>query len=61
MVFQNKNMMCQYRAVGHPIAMAICDGLLEDAAAAIGMDPVEIRRRNLMRDDSYPRASRVWA
>lgn len=56
-VFQNKNMMCQYRAVGHPIAMAICDGLLEDAAAAIGMDPVEVRRRNLMKDDSYPRAS----
>ncbi|MEM7752473.1 MAG: xanthine dehydrogenase family protein molybdopterin-binding subunit [Pseudomonadota bacterium] len=56
-VFQNKNMMCQYRAVGHPIAMAVCDGLLEDAAAAIGMDPVEIRRRNLMGDDSYPRSS----
>ena len=56
-VFQNKNMMCQYRAVGHPIAMAICDGLLEDAAAAIGLDPVEIRRRNLMGDDSYPCAS----
>ncbi len=56
-VFQNKNMMCQYRAVGHPIAMAVCDGLLEDAAAAIGMDAVEIRRRNLMEDDTYPRAS----
>ncbi len=56
-VFQTKNMMCQYRAVGHPIAMAICDGLLEDAAAAIGMDPVELRRRNLMGDDSYPRDS----
>lgn len=56
-VFQNKNMMCQYRAVGHPIAMAVADGLLEDAAAAIGMDPVEIRRRNLMPDDSFPRAS----
>ena len=56
-VFQNKNMMCQYRAVGHPIAMAICDGLLEDAARRIGMDPAEIRRRNLMADDSYPRAS----
>lgn len=56
-VFQNKNMMCQYRAVGHPIAMAICDGLLEDAAAAIRMDPVEMRRRNLMGDDSYPRES----
>ena len=56
-VFQNKTLMCQYRAVGHPIAMAICDGLLEEAAAAIGMDPVEIRRKNLMRDDSYPRTS----
>lgn len=56
-VFQNKNMMCQYRAVGHPVAMTVCDGLLEEAAAAIGMDPVEIRRRNLMADDSYPRAS----
>lgn len=56
-VFQNKTLMCQYRAVGHPIAMAICDGLLEDAARLIGMDPVELRRKNLMRDDSYPRAS----
>ncbi|MDE0113400.1 MAG: xanthine dehydrogenase family protein molybdopterin-binding subunit [Albidovulum sp.] len=56
-VFQNKNMMCQYRAVGHPIAMAIADCLLEDAAAGIGMDPVEVRRRNLMADDGYPRTS----
>jgi carbon-monoxide dehydrogenase large subunit len=56
-VLQNKNMMCQYRAVGHPIAMAICDGLLEDAAHQIGNDPVELRRRNLMGDDTYPRAS----
>lgn len=56
-VFQNKNMMCQYRAVGHPIAMAVADGLLDEAAAEIDLDPVEIRRRNLMADDSYPRSS----
>ena len=56
-VFQNKTLMCQYRAVGHPIAMAICDGLVEDAARAIDMDPVKLRLRNLMTDDSYPRAS----
>ena len=56
-VLQNKNMMCQYRAVGHPIAMAICDCLLDDAARKIHMDPVEIRRKNLMADDSYPRKS----
>lgn len=53
-VFQNKNMMCQYRAVGHPIAMAVADCLLEEAAAAIGMDPVELRRRNLIADNAYP-------
>ncbi|MEM0908146.1 MAG: xanthine dehydrogenase family protein molybdopterin-binding subunit [Pseudomonadota bacterium] len=53
-VFQNKNLMCQYRAVGHPIAMAVCDGLLEEAAAAIGVDPVDIRQRNLIADNAYP-------
>ncbi len=53
-VFQNKNMMCQYRAVGHPIAMAVADGLLESAAHEINMDVVEIRRKNLFRDNNYP-------
>ena len=56
-VFQNKTQMCQYRAVGHPVAMAVADGLLEDAAAQIGMDPVAIRKHNLIADDSYPRVS----
>ncbi len=56
-VFQNKNMMCQYRAVGHPVAMAVADGLIEDAAHAIGMDVVDIRRKNLRRDDAYPATS----
>ena len=34
--------MCQYRAVGHPIATAVTEGLVEMAAARIGMDPLEI-------------------
>jgi carbon-monoxide dehydrogenase large subunit len=53
-VFQNKNVMCQYRAVGHPIACSVTEGLVDLAAAKIGMDPVEIRRRNLVADDAYP-------
>ncbi|MFZ0105062.1 MAG: xanthine dehydrogenase family protein molybdopterin-binding subunit [Pseudolabrys sp.] len=56
-VFQNKNVMCQYRAVGHPIAVAVTEGLVELAAAKIGMDPLELRRRNLIADDSYPTQS----
>ena len=53
-VFQNKNVMCQYRAVGHPIATSVTEGLVDLAAMKIGMDPVEIRRRNLIADDAYP-------
>jgi carbon-monoxide dehydrogenase large subunit len=56
-VFTNKNVMCQYRAVGHPIATAVTEGLVELAAAKIGMDPLEIRRRNLYADDAYPATS----
>ena len=56
-VFQNKNVMCQYRAVGHPIACSVTEGLVDLAAVKIGMDPVEIRRRNLIADDAYPCAS----
>jgi len=53
-VFQNKNVMCQYRAVGHPIATTVTEGLVELAAAKIGMDAAELRRRNLFADDKYP-------
>jgi carbon-monoxide dehydrogenase large subunit len=53
-VLQNKNVMCQYRAVGHPIAVAVTEGLVELAAAKIGLDPLEMRRRNLIADDAYP-------
>jgi carbon-monoxide dehydrogenase large subunit len=56
-VFTNKNVMCQYRAVGHPIAVAVTEGLVELAAAKIGMDPLELRRRNLYADDAYPAQS----
>src|ERR1700751_1550674 len=53
-VFQNKNVTCQYRAVGHPIACSVTEGLVDLAAARIGMDPVDFRRRNLIADDAYP-------
>ncbi len=56
-VFTNKNVMCQYRAVGHPVAVAVTEGLVDLAAAKIGMDPLELRRRNLFADDAYPTQS----
>ena len=53
-VFTNKNVTCQYRAVGHPIAVALTEGIVDIAARKLGMDPAEFRRRNLIPDDAYP-------
>ncbi|HEY5896577.1 MAG TPA: xanthine dehydrogenase family protein molybdopterin-binding subunit [Burkholderiales bacterium] len=53
-VFTNKNVTCQYRAVGHPIAVALTEGIVDLAAQKLGIDPAEFRRRNLIPDDAYP-------
>lgn len=53
-VFTNKNVTCQYRAVGHPIAVALTEGIIDEGARALGMDPAAFRRRNLIADDAYP-------
>ena len=55
-VFTNKNVTCQYRAVGHPIAVALTECIVDRAAAELRMDPAEFRRRNLIPDDAYPYA-----
>ena len=53
-VFTNKNVTCQYRAVGHPIAVALTEGIVDLAAQKLDMDPAEFRRKNLIPDDAYP-------
>jgi len=53
-VFTNKNVTCQYRAVGHPIAVALTEGIVDLAAAKLGIDPADFRRRNLIPDNAYP-------
>jgi carbon-monoxide dehydrogenase large subunit len=53
-VFTNKNVSCQYRAVGHPIAVALTEGIVDLAAQKLGIDPAEFRRKNLIPDDAYP-------
>jgi carbon-monoxide dehydrogenase large subunit len=53
-VFLNKTPTCQYRGVGHPIACAVTEGLVDLAAQRLGMDPLAFRKRNVIRDDAYP-------
>jgi carbon-monoxide dehydrogenase large subunit len=53
-VFQNKTPTCQYRGVGHPIACAVTEGLVDLLARKLALDPLELRRRNVIPDDAYP-------
>jgi carbon-monoxide dehydrogenase large subunit len=43
-----------YRGVGRPSSTFAMERLIEMAARKIGMDPVEIRRRNLVRAEEFP-------
>ena len=54
-VYLNKVPTSQYRAVGHPIGNSVGEALVDWAAEKTGLDPIQIRRRNVMADDSYPR------
>jgi len=56
-VAQNKMITSQYRAVGHPIATAVTESMIELIARDLGLDPAELRRRNLVRPDEFPYAS----
>jgi aerobic carbon-monoxide dehydrogenase large subunit len=53
-VLQNKAPMCQYRGVGHPIACAVTEALVDGVAAKLGLDPLAIRMANVMPDNAYP-------
>src|SRR5260221_2364679 len=47
-------MMCQYRAVAHPIAVAVAEHMVDQAAAKLRLDPAEMRKKTLIADDAYP-------
>ncbi|MGR3377873.1 xanthine dehydrogenase family protein molybdopterin-binding subunit [Salipiger abyssi] len=55
LLFQNKALIGHYRSVGHPVACAITEHMVDRAAAALGLAPETIRLRNFLSDDSYPR------
>ncbi|PCI05246.1 MAG: carbon monoxide dehydrogenase [Hyphomicrobiales bacterium] len=60
-VFLNKNVMCQYRGVGHPIAIAVGEHLMELGARKLKLDPVALRLQNFIPQDAYPYTSPAGA
>jgi carbon-monoxide dehydrogenase large subunit len=43
-----------YRGVGRPISTFVTERLMDLGAKELGLDPLEIRRRNLVRADEFP-------
>jgi carbon-monoxide dehydrogenase large subunit len=56
-VAQNKPITSQYRAVGHPIATAVTESMIDLVARDLHLDPAEVRRRNLVGPDEFPYTS----
>ena len=53
-VVTNTTPIVAYRGAGRPEATAAIERAMDLFAAEIGMDPAEVRRRNLLRPDEFP-------
>ncbi|HEY7248267.1 MAG TPA: xanthine dehydrogenase family protein molybdopterin-binding subunit [Xanthobacteraceae bacterium] len=56
-VLTNTCPMAPYRGVSRPVITVAVERLMDKAAAAFGIDPIEIRRRNLIRSFPYTSAT----
>lgn len=56
-VVTHKSFTAAYRGAGRPEAAYVLDRLLDRAARGVGLDPAELRRRNLIRPDEMPFAT----
>ncbi|MBA3311083.1 MAG: xanthine dehydrogenase family protein [Nocardioidaceae bacterium] len=53
-VFTNKNWTDAYRGAGRPEATFAIERLMDELAAEIGVDPLEIRERNWIKHEEFP-------
>jgi carbon-monoxide dehydrogenase large subunit len=53
-VFTNTNPMRPYRGNGRPEAAHVIEGIVDAAADELGIDPAELRRRNMIPPDAMP-------
>ncbi|MDB5605644.1 MAG: dehydrogenase [Bradyrhizobium sp.] len=53
-VATNKPPTGPYRGVGRPVSTFVAERLMDMGAKALGIDPLEIRRRNLVQPDEFP-------
>ncbi|MFC5180333.1 xanthine dehydrogenase family protein molybdopterin-binding subunit [Actinomadura harenae] len=53
-VFTNKTPTDAYRGAGRPEATFAIERLMDDLAAELGVDPIEVRRRNWITHEEFP-------
>jgi carbon-monoxide dehydrogenase large subunit len=53
-VFTNTTPLAPYRGAGRPEAAYAIERLMDEAALRLGLDPVELRRRNLIKPEAMP-------
>ncbi len=53
-LFTNKVVTGAYRGAGRPEATYAIERAMDDLAAELGMDPIELRRKNWIRHDEFP-------
>jgi carbon-monoxide dehydrogenase large subunit len=53
-VFTNTNPVGAYRGAGRPESAFIAERVIDTAARQLGIDPVEIRRRNFIQPEQFP-------
>jgi carbon-monoxide dehydrogenase large subunit len=59
LVFTNTAPTVPYRGAGRPEAVYIMERLVDQAAREMHIDPAELRKRNLIRPESYPYETRT--
>ncbi len=57
MAFLNRGILGHIRAVGHPIAAAVGEALIDLGAQALERDPLDLRRQNYLKDEDFPMTS----
>ena len=53
-VFTNKTLTTPIRGAGRPQGIYVIERMMDIAARQLGMDPLEIRKRNLIPADAFP-------
>src|SRR5215470_17421262 len=53
-VYTNTAPTGPYRGSGRPVGVYLIERVMDEAARATGLDPVEIRRRNFVAPDAFP-------